>query len=65
MIVLSVASATAGIRLYCDYLGCMRAVVDTAGVLLQTMNFMDGCLPQINVLAKEQLVHSININPKN
>ena len=30
-IVLSVASATAGIRHYCDYLGSIRAIVNTDG----------------------------------
>ena len=44
-IVLSVASATAGIRHYCDYLGSTRAVVDTAGVLLQTMNYYPSGVP--------------------
>ena len=45
MIVLSVASATAGIRHYCDYLGSTRAVVDTAGMLLQTMNYYPSGVP--------------------
>ena len=45
MLVLSVASATAGIRHYCDYLGSTRAVVDTAGVLLQTMNYYPSGVP--------------------
>ena len=45
MIVLSVASATAGIRHYCDYLCSTRAVVDTAGMLLQTMNYYPSGVP--------------------
>ena len=44
-IVLSVASATAGIPHYCDYLGSTRAVVDTAGMLLQTMNYYPSGVP--------------------
>ena len=44
-IVLSVASATAGIRHYCDYLCSTRAVVDTAGMLLQTMNYYPSGVP--------------------
>ena len=31
MLVLPVASATAGIRNYCDYLGSIRAIVNTDG----------------------------------
>ena len=45
MIVLAVASATAGIRHYCDYLCSTRAVVDTAGMLLQTMNYYPSGVP--------------------
>ena len=44
-ILLAVASATSGIRHYCDYLGSTRAVVDTAGVLLQTMNYYPSGVP--------------------
>ena len=39
MLVLSVASATAGIRLYCDYQGNVRQVVDAQGNVLEQNDY--------------------------
>ena len=45
MIVLSVASATAGIHHYCDYLGSTRAVVNTDGEVEQTVDYLSTGIP--------------------
>ena len=39
MLVLSVASATAGIRHYCDYQGNVRQVVDAQGNVLEQNDY--------------------------
>ena len=42
---LSVASATAGIRHYCDYLGSIRAIVNTDGDVEQTVDYLSTGIP--------------------
>ena len=45
MIVLSVASATAGIRHYFDYLGSTRAIVNADGEVEQTVDYLSTGIP--------------------
>ena len=45
MLVLSVASATAGIRHYCNYLGSIRAIVNTDGEVEQTVDYLSTGIP--------------------
>ena len=45
MLVLSVASATAGIPHYCDYLGSIRAIVNTDGEVEQTVDYLSTGIP--------------------